>query len=66
MEIGFPRGLDGELYHVRVKRHAVDRDKIPVGIETSEPITDTRLYDLKVLASDVKNAFPNDPCIEKV
>ena len=46
IEIGPPRGLDGELYHAKVKRHEVDRNGIPVGVETSKPITDTRLYEL--------------------
>ena len=43
MEIGLPRGLDGELYHANVKPPAVDIDGIPVGVETYNPITDTRL-----------------------
>ena len=46
MEIGLPRGLYGELYHAKVKSRAIYRYGIPVGVETSNPITDTRLYDL--------------------
>ena len=44
MEIGLPRGLDGELYHAKVNHRAVDRDSILVRVETSNPITDTRLW----------------------
>ena len=46
MEIGLTRGLDGELYHAKVNRREVDRYRIPVGVETSNQITDTRLYEL--------------------
>ena len=66
MEIGLPRVLDRELYHDKVKRYSVDRDGITCVVETSHPITDTRLYDLKVLADDVENAFLADPCREKL
>ena len=66
MEIGLPMGLDGELYHDKVKSHAVDRYGIPAGVETSNPINDTRLYDLEVLAADVDNVFLTTPCRDKV
>ena len=66
MKIGLPRGLVGELYYAKVKRCSVDRYRIPVRVETSNPITDTRLYDLEILAADAKNAFLTFPCREKV
>ena len=43
MEVGLPRGNDGELYHAIVKRRVVDDDGKPLGVGTSNPITDTRL-----------------------
>ena len=46
MEIGFPSGLDGESYHAKVKLSTVDRDGISVGVEASNQIIDTRLYDV--------------------
>ena len=55
MEIGLPRGLDGELYHAKVKSHAVDRDSKLVGIEISNPITDTRLYNVEYPDGTIKN-----------
>ena len=66
MEIGLPRGLDGELYHAKLNRCLVDRDRISARVGTYNPITDTRLYDLEVLLSDVENAFLTAPCREKV
>ena len=44
----------------------VDIDGIPVGFETSNPITDTRLYYLELLAADVEIAFFTAPYREKV
>ena len=43
--IGPPRGLDVELYHAKVKRCVVDKNGITFGVETYNPITDTRLYE---------------------
>ena len=59
MVIVLPRGLDGELYHVKVKPCEVDRDGIPVGVETSNPITDKRLYDLEYLNDTIKTLAAN-------
>ena len=66
MKTGLPRGLDGKLYHEKVKRRAVDIYGITVGVETSNPITDTILYDLEVLADNVQNTLLTAPCREKV
>ena len=46
MEVGLPRGNDGELYHATVKRNAINDDGKTLGVETSNPSTDTRLYEL--------------------
>ena len=59
MEIVLPRGMDGELYHAKVKPCAVDRDGIPVGVETSNPITDKRLYDVEYLNDTIKTVAAN-------
>ena len=62
MKIGLPRGLDGKLYHAKVNFCAVDRYGIPVGVKNASPITDTRFYDLEVLADDVDSVFLTSPC----
>ena len=64
--IGLPREMDGVLYHAKVKRHAVDRYWIPVGVETSKPITDTRLFHLEVLTANAEKTFLTASCREKV
>ena len=47
MEIGLPRGQDDELQYAKVKRRAVDEDGRPVGKSSSNPLTDTRQYEVK-------------------
>ena len=47
MEIGMPRGPDGEVEHARVKRRALDVNGRPMGTASNNPITDTRLYDVE-------------------
>ena len=46
MEVGLPRGNDGEIYHAMVKRRVIDDYGNPLGVETSNPITDTRIYEV--------------------
>ena len=44
MEVALLRGFDGGLFYAKVKRHAMDCDINPIGEETNNHITDTRLY----------------------
>ena len=46
MEVGLPRGNDGEIYPETVKWHVIDDDGKPLGVETSNPITDTIIYEV--------------------
>ena len=46
IQVGIPRVNDGDLYHATVKRHVIHDDGKPLGVETSNPITDIRLYEL--------------------
>ena len=39
---------------------------IPVGVEASNPINDTRIYDLEVISANVDNLFLTAPCRDKV
>ena len=49
MELGMPRGAEGQLLHAKVKRRAVDNDGKPHGVASSNPITDTRLYEIEYM-----------------
>ena len=60
MEVGLPRGNDGEIYPETVKWHVIDDDGKPLGLGTSNPITDKIIYEvehtdgmIKTLASNV-------------
>ena len=59
MEIGLPRGLDGELYHSKVNCRVFDRYGITFGVETSNPITDKRLYDVEYLDGTIETLAAN-------
>ena len=54
MEIILTKGNDGEPYHATVKRCAIEDDGKPLSVETSNPITDTRLYELDYIDGTVK------------
>ena len=47
MELGVPRGPDGELECAVVKKRALDIDGIPIGIANKNPILDTRAYEVE-------------------
>ena len=49
MEVGLPQGSDDQLHHAMVKRRAVDSEGKPIGIESSNPLTDTRVYEVEFL-----------------
>ena len=47
MELGIPRGPDGELESAVVKKRALDIDGIPIGTANNNPILDTRAYEIE-------------------
>ena len=47
MEIGVPRGLDGELENIKVKKRALDVDGMPIGKANKNSILDTRAYEIE-------------------
>ena len=51
--------MEGELYHAKFNHRAVDRDGITVGVETYNPINDTRLYHVEYLDGTIKNLDAN-------
>ena len=59
MEFALPRGLYVELFHSKVKQCAVYRDGKPIGVETSNPITNTRLYEVEYFDGTVDTLATN-------
>ena len=59
MELGLPRGEDGEIQHATVKRRAVDHLGQPIGIAHSNPIMDTRMYDIEYLGGTIETVTAN-------
>ena len=47
MEVGLPRGPDGELENAVVKKRAVDVDDIPIGKANDNLVLDTRSYEVE-------------------
>ena len=46
MELGLPRGEDDSLMHAIVKRRKFDDDRNPIGNESTNPLVDTRAYEI--------------------
>ena len=59
MEVALPRGLDGGLFHAKVKRREMDRARNPIGEETNNPIIDTRLYEVEYIDETIDTAAEN-------
>ena len=59
MEVGLPRGVDGEVYHARVKRRVVDSNDKPIGRGSSNPITDTRMYEVEFIDAWINRGASN-------
>lgn len=49
MEVGLPRGDDDNLVHAIVKRRKVDEDGEPIGAYNSNPLLDTRMYEVEFI-----------------
>ena len=49
MELGLPRGDDAGMLHATVKKRAVDVDGKPVGVAHSNPLLDTRKYEVEYI-----------------
>ena len=46
-EIALPRGEEGKLEHAIVKKRAVDRGGIPIGVANTNPMLDSRVYEFE-------------------
>jgi len=49
MEIGLPRGADGDIQRAVVKRRATGEDGKPLSVASTNPLTNTRLYEVEFL-----------------
>jgi len=49
MEIGLPRGPDGELQHATVRRRLTTDEGVPIGRAHSNPLMDSRVYEVEYL-----------------
>ena len=54
MELGMQRGEDGSIEHAKVKRRAVDHLGDPIGIAHTNPMLDTRKYEVEYLDGNVE------------
>ena len=59
MGLGLPRGEDGEIQHATVKRRTVDHLGQPIGIAHSNPMLDTRMYDIEYADGTVETVTAN-------
>lgn len=59
MEIGMPRGEDGEIEHAVVKRRAYDKDGEPIGIANNNPLLDTRQYEIEYIDGTIETVTAN-------
>ena len=46
MELGLPRGEDDSLMHSIVKLRKLDDDGNPIGNKSTNPLVDTRAYEI--------------------
>ena len=49
MELGLPRGEDDSLMHEIVKRRKLDDVGNPIGTESTNPLVDTRDYEIEFI-----------------
>ena len=54
MEVGLPRGEDGEIERATVKKRVVDVEGKPVGKPHSNPLLDSSLYEIEYLDGTVE------------
>jgi hypothetical protein len=54
MELGLPRGDDEELKHAHVKRRTVDVEGRHIGRPSTNPLLDSRQYEVKFMDGDME------------
>ena len=59
MELGLPRGEDDSLMHEIVKRRKLDDDGNPIGTESTNPLVDTRAYEIEFIDGTTETLTSN-------
>ena len=59
MEFTIPRGLDGGLFHAKVKQRAMVCDGDPIREEINKPTTDTSLYKVEYIYRTIETLAAN-------
>jgi len=59
MEMGLPRGEDGELHRARVKRRRLDDEGQPLGHANNNPLLDSRQYEVEYLDGTTETLTAN-------
>ena len=59
MEIALPRGPDNELHFAKVKNEVLDRDGNPVGTYNSNPLLNSKLYEVEYLDGSTETLAAN-------
>jgi hypothetical protein len=59
MELALPQGDGTEMLHAKVKRRALDYNGRPIGKESNNPITDTRLYEVEFIDGTTETMSAN-------
>ena len=59
MELGLPLGEDNSLMHAIVKRRKPDDNGNPIGTESTNPLVDTRAYEIEFIDSTTETLTDN-------
>jgi hypothetical protein len=59
MEMALSRGSDGELLHATVRKRVRDQDGIPVGVSHTNPLLDSRKYEVEYVDGHVEELTAN-------
>ena len=59
MGLGIPRGEDDRLMHVIVKLRKLDDDGNPIGTESTNPLVDTRAYEIEFIDGTTETLIAN-------
>jgi len=59
MEMAMPRGTDGERLHATVRKRVRDQEGMPVGVSHSNPLLDSRKYEVEYVDGHVEELTAN-------
>jgi hypothetical protein len=59
MEMAMTRGAEGELLHATVRKRVRDEDGTPIGVSHSNPLLDSRKYEVEYIDGHVEELTAN-------